>query len=137
MKKTVLIQPIKEYNVVKEYYGKTLQSSQDLKTDACCTDTQVPHYIKNALADVHDEVLARYYGWMRVLDLGCGAGRDCYVLSRLVGENGYVVGVDMTEEQLEVANQYVDYHTQKYGYSQPNVEFKQGYIERLDELGLR
>ncbi|RKZ42154.1 MAG: methyltransferase type 11 [Gammaproteobacteria bacterium] len=146
MKKTVLIQPIKEYNVVKEYYGKTLQSSQDLKTDACCTDTQVPHYIKNALADVHDEVLARYYGCglivpeqlegMRVLDLGCGAGRDCYVLSRLVGENGYVVGVDMTEEQLEVANQYVDYHTQKYGYSQPNVEFKQGYIERLDELGL-
>jgi ubiquinone/menaquinone biosynthesis C-methylase UbiE len=73
---------------------------------------------------------------MRILDLGCGSGRDCYVLSQLVGENGYVVGVDMTPEQLAIANQYVDYHTDKYGYSKPNVEFKHGYIEQLDKLGL-
>lgn len=130
---------------VKEYYGKSLHSSQDLKTDACCTDTQVPLYIKNALTDVHNEVMARYYGCglvapelldgMRILDLGSGSGRDCYVLSKLVGENGYVVGVDMTPEQLEIANKYVDYHTKKYGYRKPNIEFKHGYIEKLDELG--
>jgi SAM-dependent methyltransferase len=73
---------------------------------------------------------------MRILDLGSCSGRDCYVLSRLVGENGYVVGIDMTEKQLEIANKYVDFHTKKYGYSKPNVEFKHGYIERLNELGL-
>ncbi len=138
-------EPTKRYDQVKEYYGKTLKSSQDLQTDACCTDENMPRYLKNALADVHDEVMARYYGCglvapeqlegMRILDLGCGSGRDCYVLSRLVGENGYVVGVDMTPEQLEVANEYIDYHTQKYGYSKPNVEFRHGYIECLDELG--
>jgi SAM-dependent methyltransferase len=142
----ISIQPVEKYYAVKEYYGKTLQGSQDLKTDACCTETQMPQHIKNALADVHNEVLARYYGCglvapeeleaRRVLDLGCGSGRDCYVLSRLVGENGYVVGVDMTPEQLKVAEQYVDYHTQQYGYNKPNVEFKHGYIERLDELEL-
>ena len=134
-----------EHVQVKEYYGKILNSTQDLKTDACCTDGDIPRYIKNALADVNDEVMARYYGCglvapehldgMRILDLGSGSGRDCYVLSRLVGENGYVVGVDMTEEQLDIANKYVDFHTEKYGYSKPNIEFKHGYIERLDELG--
>lgn len=35
-----------------------------------------------------------------MLDLGSGAGLDCYVLSKMVGEGGYVVGVDMTKEQV-------------------------------------
>ena len=37
---------------------------------------------------------------MRILDLGSGSGRDCYALSALVGESGYVVGVDTTDAQL-------------------------------------
>ncbi len=135
-----------EYDQVKKYYGQILMTSQDLQTNACCTDTKMPRYLKSALAEIHHEVEARYYGCglvvpeqldgMRILDLGCGSGRDCFVLSRLVGDSGEVVGVDMTTEQLDVANKYVDYHTQKYGYTQPNVQFKQGYIERLDELDL-
>ncbi len=36
----------------------------------------------------------------RVLDLGCGAGRDVYILSSLVNDEGHVVGVDMTKEQV-------------------------------------
>lgn len=36
----------------------------------------------------------------RILDLGCGSGRDCYVLSQLVGKNGHVTGLDMTEDQV-------------------------------------
>ncbi len=131
---------------VKEYYGKVLQRSEDLKTNACATEAILPSYLEAAIADVHSEVRARYYGCglvspqllegARILDLGSGSGRDCYVLSRLVGRDGFVVGVEMTEEQLDVARRHVDFHTQKYGYSQPNLEFRQGYIERLDELGL-
>ncbi|MCW9034386.1 MAG: methyltransferase domain-containing protein [Rhodospirillales bacterium] len=134
------------HDTVKEYYGKILQGSQDLKTDACCTADGMPRHIKTMLADIHDEVLTRYYGCgliypdhlegARILDLGCGAGRDCYLLSRLVGKDGYVVGVDMTAEQLEVANRHLDWHMEKYGYGKPNLEFHTGYIERLDELGL-
>lgn len=131
---------------VKEYYGKTLQGSADLKTDACATSTEIPDYVKQAIGQIHDEVVTRYYGCgllapdllegKRILDLGSGSGRDAYVLSKLVGEHGYVVGVDMTVEQLDVANRHIDYHTEKFGYAKPNVEFIKGYIEKLDELGL-
>ena len=131
---------------VKEYYGKVLQSSADLQTDACCTNMDIPDYLKRAFSNVHDEVAARYYGCglvmpqklegMRILDLGSGSGRDCYVLAQLVGEQGAVVGVDMTDEQLEVANRHVDWHTEKFGYKKSNVQFLKGYIEKLDELDL-
>ena len=134
------------FDEVKEYYGKILQSSGDLKTDACCTDSDLPVHIKQAMSKIHPEVAARYYGCglvrpqqlegMRILDLGSGSGRDCYILAQLVGENGFVLGVDMTNEQLTVANQYIDYHTKAFGYKKPNVAFKKGYIERLDELQL-
>ncbi|MEN9866996.1 MAG: hypothetical protein RL748_2586, partial [Pseudomonadota bacterium] len=72
----------------------------------------------------------------RVLDLGCGSGRDVYALAQLVGEQGSVVGVDMTPEQLEVAERHQHYHQQKFGYASSNVAFKLGYIESLGELGL-
>lgn len=132
---------------VQEYYGKTLQKSEDLKTNACCTAITYPQHIKDALALIHDEVHAKYYGCgltipnelegCKVLDLGSGAGRDCYVLSKLVGQEGEVVGVDMTKEQLEIANRHIDYHTEKFGYKTPNVRFLEGQIEKLDELDLR
>jgi SAM-dependent methyltransferase len=72
----------------------------------------------------------------RVLDLGCGAGRDVYALSQLVGLTGEVVGVDMTPEQLETARAYVDWHMDKFAYDRPNVGFLDGLIEKLDALGL-
>ena len=36
----------------------------------------------------------------QVLDLGSGSGRDCFAVSKLIGPSGYVIGVDMTEEQV-------------------------------------
>ena len=134
------------YDQVQDYYGKVLQTSDDLKTDACCTDEGLPDYLKPILSKVHDEVLTKYYGCglvlpeqlkgMRILDLGSGAGRDVYALSALVGPSGEVVGVDMTEEQLNVANQYRDYHAQIFGFAKTNVSFQEGFIEQLDKLDL-
>ncbi|MEH6581526.1 MAG: methyltransferase domain-containing protein [Halioglobus sp.] len=130
---------------VKDYYGTTLQGSDDLKTDACCTLDQPPAYLKTILGKIHDEVMMRYYGCglvapeqlkgLRILDLGSGSGRDAYALSALVGESGSIVGVDMTEEQLAVANRHIDYHRDAFGYQQSNVEFHKGYLENLAELG--
>ncbi|ABS63932.1 Methyltransferase type 11 [Parvibaculum lavamentivorans DS-1] len=131
---------------VKEYYGQTLKGSADLKTDACCDPGATPPHIRAALSDIHDDVLTRYYGCglvipdkvegMRVLDLGCGAGRDAYALAKLVGETGSVTGVDMTAEQLAVARAHVSWHMERFGYRRANVDFREGYIERLGELGL-
>lgn len=76
---------------VQEYYGKVLASSQDLATNACCASGPPPGRIADALANVHPEVSSRFYGCgypipqalegAVVLDLGCGTGRDVYVLS--------------------------------------------------------
>ena len=64
----------------------------------------------------------------------CGAGHDVYILSKLVGEKGKVFGVDMTKEQLELAEKYKEHQAKVYGYSKSNVEFINGYIEKLTEI---
>lgn len=129
---------------VKTYYGDTLQTSADLKTDACCTDEFLAPYVKKALSLLSDEVHQKYYGCgivipekmegTRVLDLGSGAGRDVFAISHIVGETGSVVGVDMTPNQLDVANKNIPFHAEKFGFN--NVQFLLGDIEKLDQLDL-
>ncbi len=124
---------------MKHYYGEVLRNSSDLQTTACCVGAAPAPHIAHALEDIQEEVKSRFYGCgspippaldgVTVLDLGCGSGRDCYVLSKLVGPKGRVIGIDMTEAQLEVAYKHIDYHAEKFGYA--NVEFRHGYIEDL------
>jgi arsenite methyltransferase len=131
---------------VRHYYGEVLEQTSDLKTDACCTVESPPAHVGRLLANIHPDVSARYYGCglvvpealegCRVLDLGCGAGRDCYLLAQLVGEQGEVVGVDMTEPQLAVAQRHLGYHQERFGYERGNVSFHLGRIEELDRMGL-
>ena len=135
-----------DMEVIKDYYGKTLTSSDDLKTSACCTPEDVPFWLRRLLGNVHDEVLTKYYGCglvappqlegARILDLGSGSGRDAYVLAQLVGPAGSVVGVDMTPEQIAVARRHLDWHRERFGFAQSNVSFVEGNIENLTALGL-
>ena len=60
-----------------------------------------------------------------VLDLGSGGGLDVFLAARRVGQNGHVIGVDMTEEMVERAQE----NARRHGYK--NVEFKVGEIENL------
>ena len=132
------------YDIVQDYYGRQLQSSDDLKTTACCDISVMPEWLKPLLARIHPEVLSRYYGCglvcppklegCRVLDLGCGSGRDVFALAQLVGPTGEVVGVDMTDGQLAVAEKYRAHHADLFGFD--NVRFLHGYIERLEDLNL-
>ena len=131
---------------VRHYYGKVLKSSSDLKTGACCSVDAMPAYLQPLLDDIHPAIKDRFYGCgsplppalkgMLVLDLGCGSGRDTYLLSRLVGEHGRVVGVDMTPEQLDVARGHQPWHADRYGYTQSNVRFVDGVIENLVACGI-
>uniref|UniRef100_A0A8C2B515 Arsenite methyltransferase n=1 Tax=Cyprinus carpio TaxID=7962 RepID=A0A8C2B515_CYPCA len=90
------------YNDVKEYYGKTLKKTSDLKSNACVPSAKpVPAYVRKVIAEIHPDVVA----------------------------NSLLVS-------LEVARKYIDYHTQRFGYKKPNVNFVQGYIEALAEAGL-
>lgn len=131
---------------VRQYYGEVLSHQDDLKTSACCSAESVPKAHREILAQIEDEVLERFYGCgspipegiegCTVLDLGCGTGRDAYLLSRLVGPQGRVIGVDMTEAQLEVARRHVDAQMQRFGFNEPNVDFRHGYIEDLAAAGI-
>lgn len=131
---------------VREYYGEVLQSGQDLKTGACCTPDALPPRLRTLVGRVHPKVRERFYGCgapippalegRTVLDLGCGTGRDCYVLSQLVGEGGQVLGVDMTAEQLQVAEDHREWHRREFGHARSNVEFRRGFMEDLASVGL-
>jgi arsenite methyltransferase len=135
------------HEIVKQYYGDILQNTADLKTDACCSMEAVPAYLKNILAEIHPEVLERFYGCgspipplldgCTVLDLGCGTGRDAYVLSKLVGAQGRVIGVDMTQAQLDVAHRHIDFHRERFGHAQANTRFLHGTIEDLQSLNIQ
>lgn len=134
------------YTDVQAYYGTELKSSEDLKTNACCTFESPKKHIQAIIDLLSDEVKDKYYGCgltipgklngLRVLDLGSGSGRDCYIASKLVGESGSVVGLDMTAEQLDVARRNRDHHTKVFGYPKSNVEFVEGNIDKLGETGL-
>jgi len=132
------------YDLVSDYYGKTLKSSKDLKTNACTTSGKPSNDVINAIKNIPDEILSKYYGCgvttpngingLTVLDLGCGTGRDCYIASQFVGENGNVIGIDMTDEQLNVAKKYTtEFCKNKMGYKRVNLKFIKGYIECLDK----
>ncbi len=134
------------YERVQDYYSKRVQRNSDLKTNACCTSDAIPREHREILAQLDDEILMKFYGCgspippalegQTVLDLGCGTGRDVYLASKLAGPGGHIIGLDMTDEQLEVARRHVDKQMQVFGFSKPNVEFRKGYIEDLAAAGI-
>lgn len=64
-----------------------------------------------------------------VLDLGSGTGKICFIAAQVVGSSGRVIGVDMTDDMLEVARRNAPIVAQRLGYS--NVEFRKGRIQDL------
>ncbi len=133
---------------LKVYYSKTVQTIEDLKTSTCkCDDESLSQCIRAIEKKIDNEILTRVYGCGSpipaaidecvVLDLGCGAGRDVYIASSLVGPKGFAIGIDMTDEQLKIARRHLGAQMKRFGYEKPNVEFKKGYIEDLKEIGVR
>jgi arsenite methyltransferase len=131
---------------VKDYYGAALGGARDLATKACCCRDAIPPSHQAILAEIDPEILNRFYGCgspippclesCTVLDLGCGAGRDAYLVSRLVGPRGLVIGVDMTAEQLAVARRHQAAQAERFGFVRSNVDFRQGRFEDLAALGV-
>lgn len=132
---------------VRKYYGELLQGKADLATRACCCSDELVHpAVRDIERQLDSEILTKFYGCgspippalqgCTVLDLGCGTGKDVFIVSRLAGENGFVIGVDMTDEQLDIARRHVDSQMEIFGYRKPNVKFIKGFIEDLNGLGI-
>ncbi len=108
----------------------------------CCPIDYDPQYLKI----IPQEVLDRDYGcgdpsrYVRegetVLDLGSGGGKICFIASQIVGPEGKVIGVDMTDDMLDLARANAPVIAKRVGYA--NVEFRRGHIEdlKLDLDGL-
>lgn len=137
--------PTSIHDVVREHYAERIKSNasccgplrqaQD-SADACsCSDSRL--YPTDLLATLPEGESVVSYGCgdpitlaslqpgQTVLDLGSGAGLDCFFAAKQVGETGHVIGVDMTPEMLEQARG----SAKRLGLS--NVEFRQGFIEDL------
>lgn len=133
-----------DHDPIKQYYGETLAGTSDLKTGACCSPAAMPAHLRTWLGEVPRAVTDRFYGCgspipaaiegATVLDLGCGTGRDAYLVSRLVGATGRVIGLDMTPAQLEVARQAQAPHRALTGLD--NLDFRDGRIEDLAAAGI-
>src|SRR5207237_212823 len=106
--------------------------------DACCTSTSAtalgysaedqaaaPEAANLGLGCGNPLAIASLKQGQVVLDLGSGAGFDCFLAARAVGKSGKVIGVDMTHEMLGKARE----NAQKNGFT--NVEFRLGEIEAL------
>ena len=140
--------PLKEEEirkVVRKGYAKIVSSSGSCCTTAasCCGGANTARDMSKRIGYTDDELetvpeganlglgcgnpvaLASLRGGETVLDLGAGAGFDCFLASNKVGRNGKVIGVDMTPEMVEKARD----NAKKGNYS--NVEFRLGEIENL------
>ena len=68
----------------------------------------------------------------KVLDLGSGSGKHCFMLAQKVGPRGRVIGIDKTPNMLALSRGAVDEVMGALGYPAPMVEFRRGDIENLD-----
>ncbi|GAB4529812.1 MAG: arsenite methyltransferase [Anaerolineae bacterium] len=122
---------------VQQRYSTIAVSGGSCCGDDCCTTSSVSLYDSSTLEGLPVDVTGLSLGCgdpvsiaslkpgERVLDLGSGGGIDCFLAARQVGEDGYVIGVDMTPEMLAKANA----NKAKMGVT--NVEFREGHIEAL------
>jgi arsenite methyltransferase len=123
---------------VRERYGATARGESASCGDGCCTSTKAdalgyspeesaiaPEAANLGLGCGNPLAIASLQLGQIVLDLGSGAGFDCFLAARAVGPSGSVIGVDMTHDMLAKARE----NAKKNGFS--NVEFRLGEIEAL------
>lgn len=131
--------------VVREGYARIAKQGDSCcaPVDTCCGNPDLPEDISKKIGYTEQELksvpegsnlglgcgnpvaLASLKEGETVLDLGAGAGFDCFLAANKVGQKGKVIGVDMTPEMIEKARENME----KGGYN--NVEFRLGEIENL------
>jgi SAM-dependent methyltransferase len=119
-------------SAVKQRYAAGAQAQE---AALCCPVDYDPQYLKV----IPQEVIERDYGCgdpsqhvrrgETVLDLGSGTGKICFIASQVVGPEGRVIGVDMTDAMLEVARRNAPIVAERIGHG--NVEFRKGRIQDL------
>jgi SAM-dependent methyltransferase len=133
--------------LVKEKYGKIAEQSKDQNASSCCGATGCSTVDYSVMSDDYSNLkgyvadadlglgcgLPTEFALIKdgdtVIDLGSGAGNDCFVARSIAGEKGKVIGIDFTEKMIEKAR----LNAAKLNYK--NVEFRQGDIENMPLAG--
>ena len=122
---------------VREHYAKRITNNASCCGQDSCCGSESSLYPSELIATLPDGESTVSYGCgdpitlaslepgQTVLDLGSGAGLDCFFAAKKVGESGQVIGVDMTPEMIERAS------SSAKRLNLNNVEFRQGYLEDL------
>jgi len=129
--------------LVKEKYGEIADQSRADNAASCCGAGGCSTEVYNIMADDYTRLagynpdadlglgcglpteFAKIKKGDTVIDLGSGAGNDCFIARALTGENGKVIGIDFTERMVEKART----NAEKLGFN--NVEFRFGDIEQM------
>ena len=129
--------------MVKQKYAEIALQNQDTNASSCCGSGGCSTEVYNIMTDDYDHLegynpdadlklgcglpteFAKIEKGNFVVDLGSGAGNDCFVARAETGETGKVVGIDFTPEMIEKARNNAD----KLGFN--NVEFRLGDIENI------
>ena len=129
--------------IVKEKYGQIAEQSKNMNETSCCGATGCSTVDYTVMSDDYSNLkgyvaeadlglgcgLPTEFALIKegdtVIDLGSGAGNDCFIARSITGETGKVIGVDFTEKMIQKARE----NTNKLNYK--NVEFRQGDIENM------
>jgi ubiquinone/menaquinone biosynthesis C-methylase UbiE len=127
-----MIEAMGKEAIVRQRYAAGAKERSD---KLCCP----VDYKSDYLQVVPQEVIKRDYGcgdpsrYLRegevVVDLGSGTGKICFIAAQIVGPQGKIIGVDMTDEMLEVARRNAPIVAERIGYA--NVDFRKGRIQDL------
>ncbi|MBL1208550.1 MAG: methyltransferase domain-containing protein [Geminocystis sp. GBBB08] len=123
------------YDLEKSVLERYEKGAKNHEASLCCPT----EYDTKYLQIIPDEIIAKDYGCGDttkyvnegeiVVDLGSGAGKNCYIIAQKIGKNGQVFGVDFNEEMLNLARKYQQEITDKLGYQ--NTHFIKGKIQDL------
>ncbi|UBF25510.1 methyltransferase domain-containing protein [Kovacikia minuta CCNUW1] len=129
------VQAGSSYDVEQAVLQRYGAGAQQPEAELCCPTEYEPGYLDR----LPQEIIEKDYGCgdptryvavgETVVDLGSGAGKNCYILAQKVGASGQVIGVDFNEEMLALSRKYLDEMADKLGYR--NVAFVKGKIQDL------
>src|SRR5437867_4605318 len=127
-----MIEATRRETLVRQRYAA---GAKERSEKLCCPVDYDAEYLRV----IPPEVIERDYGcgdpscYLRegetVLDLGSGSGKICFIAAQVVGPNGKIIGIDMTDELLNVARSNAPIVAERIGYS--NAEFRKGRIQDL------
>src|ERR1700691_113771 len=129
--------------IVRQKYGEIAQQDKETNQSSCCGSGCCSEEVYNIMSDDYTSLpgynpdadlglgcglptqFAKIKKGDTVIDLGSGAGNDCFIARAETGETGKVIGIDFTPAMIDKARA----NAEKLGFK--NVEFRQGDIEKM------